>query len=108
MTPEEKHYQKYEGMCQKYHVAWEVSSPRLVGETLESLILAYQQDKYFNTIPLRNWDSLAYGFLAFNPRSGLSLAEAVCMQKHAAEKLVLETLERRESVLPKVQESSVP
>ena len=82
---EKKHYDKYEELCKKYGVVWNKDSPRLVGETLESLRKKHKEDKHLNNIPLRFWDNLARCLM---PRTGLSLSQCVCMEKHAAKKLL--------------------
>ena len=82
----------YEALCQKHGVAWDEDSPRFVNETLESITEKYQKDEYLNNVPLRYWDDLAISFLAYNRRSGLSLSQVVCMQKHAARRLIEERL----------------
>lgn len=85
-----EHYDKYEALCNKYGVKWE--SPSLV-DSVEELKRLYDEDKWLNNIPLRRWDVLANCFLCNNKRTGLSLAEAVCMQKHAAIRLLERTYE---------------
>jgi adenine-specific DNA methylase len=85
-----EHYDKYEALCNKYGVKWE--SPSLV-DSVEKLKRLYDEDKWLNNIPLIRWDVLANCFLSYNKRTGLSLAEAVCMQKHAAIRLLERTYE---------------
>lgn len=85
------HEEKYEQMCQKYGVAWSKESPKRVGETLESLREKHKKDRHLNNVPLDRWDRLAVSFLAYNYHSGLSMSEVVCMEKHAAIKLLKET-----------------
>jgi hypothetical protein len=60
----------------------------MVGETLSSLFRKYQEDEHMNNVPLRKWDNLAHCFLRYNRGAGLSLGEAVCMQKHAAKRML--------------------
>ena len=83
-----EHYNKYEALCNKYGVKW--SSPSLVS-SVEELKRLYDEDPWLNNIPLKRWDALANSFLFYNKRTGLSLAEAVCMQKHAAIRLLERT-----------------
>ena len=83
-----EHYDKYEALCNKYGVVWK--SPVLV-DSIEELKRLYDEDPWLNNIPLRRWDALAECFLLNTKRSGLSLAEAVCMQKHAAIRLLERT-----------------
>jgi hypothetical protein len=82
------HEEKYAKLCAKYHVSWDTKSPHLVGVTVETLIEKFREDEHLNNIPLRRWDNLAIGFISFNRNTGLSLAEVVCMQKHAAVQLI--------------------
>lgn len=79
-----EHYEKYEALCKKHGLSWDDKSPRLIGETKESLMQKYLQDPNLNNIQLAKWDSLALAFKMYNRNTGLSLAELVCMQKHAA------------------------
>lgn len=83
-----EHYEKYEGLCNKYGVVWR--SPSLVNSVAQ-LKRLYDEDPCLNNIPLKRWDMLANCFLSYNKRTGLSLAEAVCMQKHAAIRLLEKT-----------------
>lgn len=83
-----EHYNKYEELCNKYGIKW--TSPSLV-DSVEDLKQLYDQDPLLNNIPLKRWDMLANCFLLFNKRTRLSLAEAVCMQKHAAIRLLEKT-----------------
>lgn len=83
-----EHEQKYEALCEKHGVAWDKHSPKLVDETLDSLRAKYAEDEHLNNVPLKLWDALAFGFSACNPGHPLSLSEGVCMQKHAAKKLL--------------------
>ena len=83
-----EHYDRYEALCNKYGVVWK--SPSLVSNIGE-LKRLYDEDPRLNNIPLRRWDALAICFLSYNKRTGLSLAEAVCMQKHAAIRLLERT-----------------
>ena len=87
-----EHYDKYEALCNKYGVKWREESPPLVN-SVEELKRLYDEDQLLNNIPLRQWDILANCFLLYNKRTGLSLAEAVCMQKHAAIRLLERTYE---------------
>ena len=84
-----EHYDKYEALCNKYGVKW-TSPPPLVS-SVEELKRLYDKDPWLNNIPLRRWDNLANCFLFYNKRTGLSLAEVVCMQKHAAIRLLEKT-----------------
>lgn len=87
-----EHYDKYEALCNKYGVKWKEESPSLVlVSSVEKLKQLYDEDPWLNNIPLRRWDMLALAFLSYNKRTGLSLAEAVCMQKHAARRLLERT-----------------
>lgn len=89
-----EHYDKYEALCNKHGVKWREESPSLVlVDSVEELKRLYDEDKWLNNIPLRRWDMLAIAFLSNNKRTGLSLAEAVCMQKHAAIRLLERTYE---------------
>jgi len=90
----EEHEAKYTALCEKFGVRWTSKSPRFVGETPLSLAAKYKADRYLNNVPLRLWDRLACAFLAYNQGCGLSLAEAVCMQKHAAVEML-----RREGLI---------
>lgn len=83
-----EHYDKYEALCNKYGVKW--TSPLLVS-SVDVLKRLYDEDPHLNNIPLRLWDFLANCFLSHNKRAKLSLAEAVCMQKHAARRLLERT-----------------
>jgi hypothetical protein len=83
-----EHETKYDALCAKHGVKWDEASPKMVGETLSSLHRKYQEDEHMNNVPLRKWDALAKWFLAYNRNSGLSLGEAVCMQKHAAKRML--------------------
>lgn len=83
-----EHYNKYEALCNKYGVKWR--SPILV-DSVDELKRLYDEDQHLNNIPLKRWDKLANCFLLFNKRTGLSLAEVVCMQKHAARRLLERT-----------------
>lgn len=83
-----EHYDKYEMLCNKYGVKWR--SPILV-DSVDELKRLYDEDQHLNNIPLKRWDKLANCFLLNNKRTGLSLAEAVCMQKHAARRLLERT-----------------
>lgn len=83
-----EHYDKYEELCNKYGVKW--TSPLLV-DSVDELKRRYDEDPWLNNIPLRRWDILADCFFFYNKRAKLSLAEAVCMQKHAAIRLLEET-----------------
>lgn len=83
-----EHEKKYNDLCKRFGLAWNTGSPRLVNETLASLTQKHEADPHMNNVPLRLWDSLAIAFLSYNRGSGLSLAEAVCMQKHAAAKML--------------------
>jgi len=90
MTPEFE--AKYRALNEKYHVAWNEKSPMNVNVlNVEALRRLYEQDEHLNNISLRQWDSLAISFLAQHRNCGLSLAEAVCMQKQAARDLLLRT-----------------
>ena len=91
-----EHYEKYEALCNKYGVKW--TSPVLV-DSVEKLKTLYDEDPWLNNIPLRRWDALAECFLLNNKRTGLSLAEAVCMQKHAAIRLLERTYGDLENVI---------
>jgi hypothetical protein len=82
------HFIKYENLCKQYGVKWDADSPRLIGETIESLTAKYQADPHLNNVPIKAWDILAYSFKVYNDYTGLSLSELVCMQKHAAITLV--------------------
>ena len=82
-----EHEQKYHDMCRKYGVKWNDDSPRFVNETKESLAQKYKEDKHLNNVPLALWDNLARSFTMYGGR-GLSLSEAVCVQKHAALELI--------------------
>jgi hypothetical protein len=84
---EKEHYDKYEALCRKYGILWNDKSPRLVDETLKSITIKYEQDKSLNNVPLRNWDGLA---IPLTTITGLSLSECVCMEKHAAIKMIEE------------------
>ena len=86
-----EHREKYEELNRRFGVAWNKESPKFVNETLISLVQKYVEDEYFNNIRLGLWDGLAVAFAAYNDRSGLSLAEMVCMQKQAARTLVHKT-----------------
>lgn len=86
------HEKKYEELCKKHGVAWNSKSPRFVNETLESITKKYLEDEHLNNVPLYLWDIMASGFFMYNRSTGLSLAEGVCMQKHAAIKLIKENL----------------
>jgi len=90
----EKHEAKHTALCEKFSVRWTTKSPQLVGETPLSLAAKYKADRHLNNVPLRLWDRLAHAFLANNPGCGLSLADAVCMQKHAAVEML-----RREGLI---------
>ena len=81
--------EKYSKLCKQYGVAWNTESPKFIGETLQSLKEKYRADPHLNNTPLRLWDSLAHGFLMYNRHTGLSLSEAVCMQKYAAIRMLL-------------------
>ena len=65
--------------------------------TIEKLKKAYNEDKYFNTIPLIKWDRLTIYFKDSISKSlkdagdFYSLAGGVCILKCAAEILVLES-----------------
>ena len=83
-----EHYDKYEALCNKYGVKW--NSPFLVN-SVEQLKRLYDEVEHLINIPLRRWDALANCFLCHYNRNGLSLAEAVCMQKHAARRLLEKT-----------------
>lgn len=85
------HYDKYEAMCAMHGVKWNKDSPRFVGATLEELKRCYDEDHNLNNIRLRLWDYMAYEFLSYHKGKGISLCEAVCMQKHAAVRLLEET-----------------
>ena len=82
-----EHEAKYRKLNARFHLIWYEDSPRLVGQTLESLIRNAKEDPHLNNIPLVRWDRLAKAFLAYTD-ARLSLAEAVCMQKQAARDLV--------------------
>ena len=84
-----EHYDKYEALCNKYGVKW--ISPSLVDSVAEgSQTELYDEDPYLNNIPLKRWDALANCFLLTTKEPGF-LAEAVCMQKHAAIRLLERT-----------------
>jgi len=83
-----EHENKYRELNKKYGVRWNEKSPRLVGETLESLKANLEADENLNNVMLVRWDNLAKSFLFLNG-GGLSLAEAVCMQKQAARDLCM-------------------
>ncbi len=83
MTEFEK---KMEDLCTLHGVKWNENSPKLIGHTLDSLKKIYQEDRNLNNIPLRLWDGLASGFIMRHKR--IPISTAVCMQKHAAKKLI--------------------
>ena len=83
-----EHEQKYEDLCKRFGIAWTDKSPKLVRETTDSLREKHAQDRHLNNVPLALWDGLAYSFMVYNRGSRLSLAEVVCMEKHAAMKLI--------------------
>ncbi len=76
---------KMEDLCTLHGVKWNENSPKLIGQTLEFLKKRYEEDNNLNNIPLHVWDRLATPLAS---RKGLSLSVAVCMQKHAAKKLI--------------------
>lgn len=84
-----QHAEKYEALCQKYGIKWTTESPRLVGETIESMIEKYKQDEHLNNIPLKYWDALAMTMLNRQP-----LYEKVCMSKYAAKKMLEEYMKK--------------
>lgn len=88
-----EHHDKYETLCKKHGVKWNEDSVRFVGlDDVQQLVEKYIADPYLNNIPLYLWDILAMSFLSYNQNSKLSLSEVVCMQKHAARKLVKEVM----------------
>jgi len=83
-----EHESKYNQLCKKWGVSWNVNTPRVcLGISLLRLAKAYEADNHLNNIALKKWDSLANAFLGFN-NTTLSLGEGVCMQKHAAKTLI--------------------
>ena len=85
---EKTHEETYRELNEKFGVAWACDTPKLVGVTLNELAEKIKEDEHMNNIPLRSWDQLATHFMVVNPGHGLSLGEAVCMQKQAARDLV--------------------
>ena len=85
-----EHEKKYTDLCERHGVKWNEESPRLVGETLETMAKKYKEDENLNNVWLERWDRLAIGFMSLNRGHGLSLAECVCMHKHAAKTLLKE------------------
>lgn len=86
---ETDHEIKYENLCRKHGVLWRKTSPRLINETFESLLKKYKEDSSLNNVGLKLWDSIAMSMLC---SSSVPLYERVCMQKHAAIKMLLENM----------------
>jgi hypothetical protein len=86
---------RIKNLNKQHRIVWRVESPKLVGETLESITEKYQQDNNLNNVPLERWDMLAYSFLSYHCHlmNSISLSQAVCMQKQAAIDLILNTKE---------------
>lgn len=83
-----EHEKKYEELSQKYGVRWTKNSPRLIGETLETLMNKYKKDVHLNNVPLRRWDILAYQM-----RVPIPFYERVCLAKYAAIKMLKSVME---------------
>jgi len=83
-----EHEKKYEALAEKYGIRWTENSPRLVGETLKTLMNKYKKDVHLNNVPLRRWDILAY-----NMRVPIPLYEKVCLAKYAARKMLKSIME---------------
>ena len=84
-----EHWKKYEALCMKHNVCWNVESPSRVGENLESIAAKYKEDEYLNNVPLSKWDNISV-----YPIPGTTLSERVCMHKHACIEML-----RRESLI---------
>lgn len=85
---DQKHEEKFRGLNEQFGMVWTEETPKLVGVTLAELTEKLKEDEHLNNIPLGLWDRMAEHFMAVNPGHGLSLADAVCMQKQAARDLV--------------------
>lgn len=79
-----EHVNTYRALCRDHGVKWDEESPRLIGETLDSMLTKYQEDAHLNNVALQRWDNLAFAFLVYNRGCGLSLSQVVCMEKQAA------------------------
>lgn len=91
-----EHSLKYDRLCNELGVRWDENSPKLVGETLESLTEKFKRDRYLNNVPLHKWDSLVLSMPILPFKYNLSLAEGVCIQKHAARVLIRQHIEDQE------------
>lgn len=80
-----EHIKKYRALNEKYGVAWTGSAmpDGWTEETLKAKVLESPENENLNFIPLEFWDILAVSMLAVQRIPGLSLSQAVCMQKQA-------------------------
>lgn len=85
------HYDKYEGLCSDYGVAWSSELHCSYCADITELKDRYDNDPALNNIPLPWWDGLASLFRLYHRVAHLSDAELVSMQKHAAVKLLEKT-----------------
>lgn len=83
-----EHEKKYDALAEKYGIRWTKNSPRLVGETLETLMNKYKKDVHLNNVPLRRWD-----ILASQMRVPILPYEKVCLAKYAAVKMLKSIME---------------
>jgi len=71
-----EHFEKYRDLAKRLGNDWSNLSS-ILGLNKEQMIEKYLEDKYLNSIPLKQWDNLA---LCQNCAG--SLAEKVCLVKH--------------------------
>lgn len=82
-----EHEEKMERLCQKYGLKYTRASFHMFAQSLSELWFKYKRDPHLNNIPLQTWDALAHSFEQYQ-KTGLSLAERVCMHKHAVRKML--------------------
>lgn len=94
----QENYEKYDRICRESGVVFTPDTPkRIFGITIEEAWRRFQEDENLNNIRLKKWDTLSYSFIAFH-RPKMSLAEVVCMYKHAFRVMLLKWAETQRTV----------
>lgn len=93
----ESHEEKYERLCREWNVVWDKAACELLKETPKSMVRKFQEDEALNNIDLSKWDGISWPIVyrsrfKSEPRKQITVAESVCIYKHAARKFVLERM----------------
>jgi hypothetical protein len=76
------HFDKYSAMVDHFHIGFDNTPDKAYGKTKSQWLALWHEDKNLNNVPLRFFDAYYYWFARF-AKPGFSLAENVCMLKHA-------------------------